>query len=151
MSLLLSPLREATPDRHQKAVQGLRDGTLTVTLTRQTDAEIRALVKNGDGIEYGVSLTEHGAFCSCKDAMYRGATCKHALAVCISQLQHNDQAADRIHLMWTDGTVLCGERYPHRFWQHWNANALNWHDMCQACVRQWTHPTSAEEVHDGPF
>ena len=151
MSLLLSPLRETTPDRHQKAVQGLRDGTLTVTLTRQTDAEIRALVRNGDGIEYGVTLTNAGAFCSCKDALYRGVTCKHALAVCISHLQHNDPPADAIHLMWTDGLVLCGERYPHRFWQHWNANALNWHDMCKACVRQWTHPTSVEEVHDEPF
>ena len=74
MSLLLSPLREATPERHRKAVQGLRDGTLTVSLTRQTEAEIRALVRNGDGREYGVSLTEHGTFCSCKDALYRSAT-----------------------------------------------------------------------------
>ena len=109
MSLLLSPLREATPERHKKAVEGLRDGTLTVTLTRHTDTEIRALVRNGDGLEYGVSLTEHSAFCSCKDALYRGVTCKHALAVCISHLQHNAQPDNAIHLMWTNGTVLCGE------------------------------------------
>src|SRR6267378_2784962 len=125
MTHLLAILRESTPDRHQKAVHGLADGSLTVTLTRQTDAEIRAIVRNGDGIEYGVSLTEHGAFCSCKDALYRGVTCKHIAAVCISHLQQNDQPDNAIHLMWTDGTVLCGERYPHRFWQNWNANALN--------------------------
>ena len=71
MSLLLSPLREATPERHRKAVHALRNGALTVTLTRHTDAQIRALVRNGDGKEYGVSLTEHGTFCSCKDALYR--------------------------------------------------------------------------------
>ena len=151
MSLLLSPLRESTPARHKRAVQGLRDGTLTVSLTRQTDAEIRALVKNGDGIEYGVTLTDRGAFCSCKDALYRGATCKHALAVCLAHLQQNRPTEEKIHLMWPDGHILCGEPYPTRFWQNWNANALNWHDMCKACVRQWTHPARANEVHDEPF
>jgi len=43
MSYLLSTLREALPERHKLAVQGLRDGSLTITLTRQNDAEIRAL------------------------------------------------------------------------------------------------------------
>ena len=152
MALLLSPLRETTPERHKRAVQGLRDGTLTVTLTRQAEAEIRALVKNGDGIEYGVTLTEHGAFCSCKDALYRGVTCKHALAVCISQLQHNDQAADRIHLMWSNGGILCSATAVKRYWQNWTWNALNWPDVCPTCVHAWTHPARAKnEVHDEPF
>ena|SRR2546423_185459 len=152
MTHLLAILRESTPERHQKAVHGLRDGTLTVSLTRQTDAEIRALVRNGDGIEYGVTLTEHGACCSCKDALYRGAICKHALAVCISRLQQNNPAEDRIHLMWSDGHILCGATAVKRFWQNWTLNALNWNDLvCQPCVHAWTHPTRAEEVRDEPF
>jgi hypothetical protein len=146
MTSLLSILREATPDCHNKAVQGLKDGSLTMTLTRQTDAEIRALVKNGDGIEYGVTLTGHGAFCSCKDALYRGRACKHALAVCLSRLQRHDPVADRIHLMWPDGHILCGVTGVKRFWLNWTLNALNWSDIvCQACVQTWTRPAVAAE------
>jgi hypothetical protein len=149
MTYLLSTLREATPERHKLAVQGLRDGSLTITLTRQTDAEIRAIVKNGDGIEYGVTITEHGAFCSCKDALYRGVTCKHQLALCVFCLQKNETTEDRIHLMWNSGEILCGFTQPKRFWQNWTLNALNWSDLvCQPCVHAWTHPAVAE-VHNG--
>jgi len=41
-------------DRLQRAVNALVDTGLTVMLTRQTEAEIRALVKNGTK-EYGVT------------------------------------------------------------------------------------------------
>ena len=141
MTPLRAILRDSTPDRHNRAVQGLRDGSLTVTLTRKIEAEIRALVKNGDGIEYGVTLTDRGAFCSCKDALYRGATCKHALAVCITTLQQNDPAEERIHLMWPDGHILCGVTAVKRYWLNWTLNALNWSDLvCPACVQAWTHP-----------
>jgi hypothetical protein len=141
-------LKESTPDRHKLAVQGLRDGTLTVSLTRQTETEIRALVKNGDGIEYGVTLTEHDAFCSCKDALYRGGVCKHAVATCVFCLQHPQTTQDRIHLMWSNGSTLCGEQRPQRFWIRWTLNALNWADLvCSQCVHAWTHP--AAEVHHG--
>jgi len=71
MTSLLSILRESTPDRHQKAVQGLADGTLTVTLVKQSDAEIRALVRNGEQQEYRVIINDAGALCSCPDAFYR--------------------------------------------------------------------------------
>lgn len=86
-SLVLPVLQHVTPERLQKAVNALVDGSLTVTLTRQTEAEIRALVKNGEGKEYGVTLTETGAFCSCPDALYRGVTCKHATIVTLSVLR----------------------------------------------------------------
>jgi hypothetical protein len=145
MTSLLSILREATPDRHNRAVQGLKDGSLTITLTRQTDAEIRALVKNGDGIEYGVTLTGHGAFCSCKDALYRSRACKHAMAVCISRLQQHGPVANQIHLMWPDGHILCGAAGVKRFWLNWTLNALNWPDVCPQCVYGWTHPAIALE------
>jgi SWIM zinc finger len=141
MSYLLSTLRAATPERHQAAVRGLRDHTLTITIVYRSETEIRALCKNGEGAEYGVNLSDHGNFCSCKDALYRGVICKHQIALCVHILQQNEQAQDRIHLMWQDGTVLCGQEQPRRFWQNWTLNALNWSDIvCQACVDRWLHP-----------
>lgn len=144
MLSIVSTLKEATPERHKLAVQGLHDGSLTVTLTRQTDAEICALVKNGDGREYGGTLTEHGAFCSCPDALYRGGVCKHSIAACVFYLQQPQTTED--HLMWNDGQILCGATQPRRFWQNWTMNALNWHDLvCQSCVQVWTHPAATGE------
>src|SRR4029453_9797146 len=147
MSYLLSTLRSATPERHQLAVRGLRDGTLNITIANRTDSEIRALVKNGDGHEYGVNLSDRGNFCSCKDALYRGMVCKHQLALCVFVLQQSEPAEDKIHLMWTDGTVLCGATDVKRFWQRWTYNGLNWPDVCQPCVNQWMHPTEPTEDH----
>ena len=69
-SLVLAVLQHVSTDRLQRAVNALADGSLTVTLTRQTETELRALVRNGEGREYGVTLTEAGAFCSCPDALY---------------------------------------------------------------------------------
>src|SRR5438094_5208043 len=86
-SLVVAVLQHVSTDRLQRAVNALVDGSLTVTFTRQTEAEIRALVKNGEGREYGITLTEAGAFCSCPDALYRGVTCKHCTAVALAVLR----------------------------------------------------------------
>ncbi len=93
--LVLGVLQHVTTDRLQRAVTALADSSLTVALTRQTEAEIRALVKNGEGKEYGVTLTETGVFCSCPDALYRGVTCKHATVLALSVLRSSssDKAA----------------------------------------------------------
>src|SRR4029453_4374118 len=142
MSYLLSTLRSATPERHQLAVRGLRGGTLSITIACRTEEEIRALVKNGEGHEYGVNLSDHGNFCSCKDALYRGTTCKPQIAFVVHFPQQTEPAEDKIHLMWNDGTVLCGQTQPKRFWQNWTLNALNWTDIvCQGCVHTWLHPS----------
>lgn len=85
--LVLAVLQHVSTDRLQRAVNALADGSLAVALTRQTETEIRSLVKNGDGKEYGVTLTETGAFCSCPDALYRGVACKHATVVALSVLR----------------------------------------------------------------
>src|SRR5262245_14929098 len=87
-SLVLAAVQQVSSDRLQRAVCGLADGTLTVTLTRQSESEIRALVKNGDGKEYGVTLTEALTTCSCKDALYRGTVCKHSIAVALFALRN---------------------------------------------------------------
>ena len=149
MSLLFPLLRESSIDRHNAGARGFIDGTLAVTLTRHTEREIRALVKNGDGIEYGVTLTEHGPFCSCKDALYRGTICKHAVAVSLFCLQEQEAEKNRIHLMWESGEILCGHTTTPttRFWRRWTLNALNWSDLvCQPCVHTWTHPYAEREV-----
>src|SRR5215831_9126370 len=92
--LVLSVLQHVSLDRLQKAVSLLAEGSVTVTLTRQTEAEIRALVKNGEGKEYGVTLTEAGAFCSCSDALYRGVPCKHNALLALSVLRRSQAAAE---------------------------------------------------------
>src|SRR6185436_12238778 len=86
-ALVLHAVQEVPADRLQKAVCGLADGSLTITLTRQSECEIRALVKNGTGAEYGVTLTESLTACSCKDALYRGGVCKHATATALHVLR----------------------------------------------------------------
>jgi uncharacterized Zn finger protein len=86
-SLTLSVLKNTPLDRLQRAINALADHTLTITLTRQSDAEIRALVKNGEGSEYGVTLTDSLTACSCKDNLYRGGVCKHATAVALYALR----------------------------------------------------------------
>ena len=85
--LVLTVLQHVSTDRLQRAVNTLVEGSLTVTFTRQTEAEIRALAKYGEGQEYGVTLTAASAFCSCPDALYRGVTCKHATAVALDVLR----------------------------------------------------------------
>src|SRR4029450_9881543 len=79
--LALTVLKTASPDRLQKATTALVDNSMTILLTRQTEAEIRTLVKNGEGREYGVTITDGAITCSCKDALYRGVVCKHGVTV----------------------------------------------------------------------
>jgi uncharacterized Zn finger protein len=86
-SLILHAVQDVSSDRLQKAVCGLADGTLTITLTRQSERDIRALVQNGTGAAYGVTLTESLTACSCKDALYRGGVCKHATATALHVLR----------------------------------------------------------------
>lgn len=135
-SFLLPPLQHVSLDRLQRAIDALAAGTLTLTITRQTTTEIRALVRNGDGKDYGVTLTPSLSSCSCKDALYRGVICKHTVAVAL-QVLRTPQGAEQpapIHLMWRDGTVLCGISQPERFWiWPWTENVWNWPDICDDC------------------
>ena len=71
-------LEKVEGQRLQKAVEGLVSGAYTITVTEQSETEIRGFVANGDGKQYGVVLSEGQAFCSCPDAMYRKVVCKHA-------------------------------------------------------------------------
>jgi SWIM zinc finger len=150
-SLVLTTLKQVSSDRLQRAVCGFADGSLTVTLTRQSDAEIRALVKNGDGKEYGVILTEALTACSCRDALYRGGICKHGVAVALHVLRTpQPQKAvlapqfPTFHLMWRDGIVLCGDPHADRvqMWP-WTAGMVTWPEVCPWCVATYKRPKMA--------
>ena len=78
-----SIIRKVENDRLQRGVEGLTAGAYGITLTRLTEAEISADVTNGDGHTYSVTLTEGRSFCGCGDNMFRGKTCKHAVALAL--------------------------------------------------------------------
>ncbi len=150
-SLVLTILQHVSSDRLQRAVCGLADGSMTITLTRQSESEIRALVKNGDGKEYGVTLTESLTTCSCKDALYRGGICKHGAVVALHILRTPQPKKEApvpqfptFHLMWRDGIVLCGEHHPERVqvWP-WTEYMLTWPEACTACVQVYRQPKPA--------
>ena len=69
--LVLNVLEPMSTAHLQKAVSALAAGNIVATFTRRIEAEARALVKNGSGKEYGVRLTEAGAFCKGPEALYR--------------------------------------------------------------------------------
>ena len=157
-SLVLTILKHVPFDRLQRAVCGLADGSLSVTLTRQSDCDIRALVKNGDEKEYGVTLTEALTTCSCKDALYRGGICKHGVAVALHVLRAPQPKKEApapqfpmFHLMWRDGLVVCGEPDPGRaqIWP-WTEYMLTWPEVCPACVTAYHHPKRAPQEEMPP-
>ena len=51
-------LAKVEAGRLQKAVERLVSGVYTVTITEQSEAEVRGFVANGDGKEYGAVLSE---------------------------------------------------------------------------------------------
>jgi uncharacterized Zn finger protein len=74
-------------ERLAKAVCGLADGSITATVTGQSDREIKGSVVNGDGKQYEVVLTPERAFCDCPDSTFRHAICKHAVALALQVLR----------------------------------------------------------------
>ena len=151
---VLTVLQHVSTDRLQRAVNAFADGSMTVTLTRQTEAEIRALVRNGEGKEYGVTLTDALTTCSCKDSLYRGVICKHAVAVALQVLRAPQPKKEApvssppmVHLLWRDGVVRCGASHPERFWLWpWTDYMLTWPEACPACVAAYKQPKTAHAV-----
>jgi hypothetical protein len=138
---LLSILRAASPTRHHKAVTGLADGSLTITITHRSDIEMRALVRNGEGTEYGVVITEHGGFCGCKDFAYRGVVCYHQIALCVYVLQQNEATENRIHLWLPTATAaVCGTKTARRIATCWFDTIARFPETCPACRHVWAQP-----------
>jgi uncharacterized Zn finger protein len=70
-------------ERLQRGVEGLASGAYAITVTRFTDDEVSAQVSNGDGKSYPVTLTAVRSFCGCNNSLFRGKTCKHAVALAL--------------------------------------------------------------------
>jgi hypothetical protein len=161
--LILGAIHDVSPERLQKAVCGLADGTLTVTLTRTSEADLRGLVRNGDGKEYGVTLIASMTTCSCKDSLYRGVTCKHAVALALFALRQPEAKpepqADNSHLIHilpatpparcihlTAGPTTTGPRLCGASMKEGNAWVLPyvpeapWPETCQKCWAIHTQP-----------
>lgn len=133
---ILNVLQQVSADRLQKAVNALVDGSMTITLTRKTETEIRALIRNGENKEYRCTLSAALTTCSCRDTLYRGVLCKHVTTVALSVLRssHEGQQPQRtIHLVRHTGTALCGAGKPAQFWQwpYWPETA--WKESCVEC------------------
>jgi uncharacterized Zn finger protein len=79
-------------ERLQRGVEGLASGAYSITVTRFTDDEISATVANGDGKSYPVTLTAVRSFCGCNDALFRGKTCKHAVALALYAIRTPEAA-----------------------------------------------------------
>jgi hypothetical protein len=143
--VMLTVLQHVPADRLQRAVNALVNGSLTITLTRQTEAEIRALVRNGEGREYGLTLTQTGVFCSCKDALYRASVCKHVTAVALSVLRTPQSEGNRIHLAFgKEKPTLCGVVHPARvwLWPYWPD--IVWKEACMDCEAVRKQPALAK-------
>jgi predicted nucleic acid-binding Zn finger protein len=148
-SLIFAVLQQVSTDRLQRAVTALADGSLTMTLTRQTEAEIRALVKNGEGKEYGVTLTKAAVFCSCPDALYRGSVCKHATILALAVLRgeiKEAKSARTIHLAMQEGMALCGVQHPPHVWQWPYWPETSWKESCAQCEAIRKQPTLAKTI-----
>ena len=76
-------LAKVDNERLQRGVEGLASGAYAITVTRFTEDEVSAFVANGDGVSYSVTLTAVRSFCGCKDSMFRGKTCKHAVSLAL--------------------------------------------------------------------
>lgn len=133
--LVLTVLQHVSADRLQRAITALADGSLIITPTRFTNSEIRALVKNGDNREYGVTITEGVTTCSCKDALYRGVVCKHvtALALHVLRTSQEEQPTRIIHLVIHENTALCGMQNPSHCWQWPHFPNTEWSELCPTC------------------
>jgi uncharacterized Zn finger protein len=81
MSITQHTLARVDNERLQRGVEGLASGAYEITVTRFTEDEVCAFVANGDGKDYSVTLTAVRSFCGCRDSMFRGKTCKHAVAL----------------------------------------------------------------------
>ena len=134
MSLSLLPLIQGCDmGRYNKAVCGLKDGTLRVTLVTRSEAHIDALVRSR-GTVYQTSLTDHSESCTCPDHQQRHSLCKHLLSVVQYCLLHPSQGPNCLHLAHADGSLYCGEVSPARVWYCPGDSVAQWEDqICPAC------------------
>jgi hypothetical protein len=88
--------------------------------------------------EYGVTLTEANAFCSCPDALYRGSICKHVTTLALAVLRgevKGVKSTRTIHLVSQESITLCGvQNAPNVWsWPYWPEKA--WKESCPECEK----------------
>jgi uncharacterized Zn finger protein len=88
MSITHHTLARVDTERLQRGVEGLASGAYAITVTRQNADEISATMANGDDRSYPVTLTAVRSFCGCNDALFRGKTCKHAVALALYAIRN---------------------------------------------------------------
>ena len=86
-------LAKVEAGRWEKAVLAWASGAYTVTVIGQSAHEVRALVKNGDGRDYAVTLAQGRSYCGCRDHQFRAVVCKHMLALALEVTRPLRQAA----------------------------------------------------------
>jgi len=150
MQYITNAFTHAEPSRLTKAMAGLMEGSLHISVTFRSESEIRAEITNGDQTPYAVCLTPERAFCSCKDAQYRQGkacqdsplllnSCKHALALAIWTLQNPAEEEDDespIHYLRPDSTPWCGRAGSHCDWAWMNypQDTTTWsRPVCATC------------------
>jgi SWIM zinc finger len=137
--IIVPTLQKADPVRLEKAILGIFDGTLSVTLISTSDAHIRATVKNSTR-SYQVSLTADGTTCECPDSTHReGIVCKHATAVALFASRPPQQQVQQFpthHLRWSSGEIVCHANPSEKAWQWpWTLGMTHWPECCASCAR----------------
>jgi uncharacterized Zn finger protein len=92
MSIVNHTLARVDNERLQRGVEGLASGAYAITVTRYTEDEVSAQVSNGDGKSYPITLTAVRSFCGCNDSLFRGKTCKHAVALALYAIRTPEAA-----------------------------------------------------------
>lgn len=84
-------LENAEPKRWQRAVDAWAARAYTITLTYPDAHRVCGTVTNGEGMTYQTAIGAAGFHaCSCPDAVYRAAPCKHVLALCLTVIRALD-------------------------------------------------------------
>jgi uncharacterized Zn finger protein len=86
-SLILEVLRRVPLDRIQKAIAGLMNNSMKVTIDVQKRRGLWASVEGDSGQTYTVIIVETSLICSCRDAEYRDGACKHLAAAVLYVLR----------------------------------------------------------------
>ena|SRR5215510_168626 len=93
-SLVLHAVRDCDTERLARATCGLADGSIVFESVRQSEWEVRGVVRSGDQ-KYAVTLTKDRAFCGCKDSTFRHSLCKHCVALALTVLRTPQEAPEQ--------------------------------------------------------
>ncbi len=114
MQHLTNTIATTDAQRLSRAAQSLADGSITVTIIHQDAGEVRALVVNGDGIEYTAIITTHDSLCGCKDWLYRGrkvGPCKHLAALALYAIKYPDEGVAKEHCKVCETPLAAGQGF----------------------------------------